>query len=101
MRKMTLWALIAVMAVIGFASAPAQAKEPSVKPLTGESTLIERGPRRRGGRRYGPRPWGGPRGGFYFGGYYGPRYRPYGYGPRIIVTPPPVVYYGGSTACCY
>lgn len=96
-----MWVLVAVMAVLGFVGAPAQAKEPSVKPSTGDSTLIERGPRRGGRRHYGPRPWRGPRGGgFYFGGYYGPRYRPF-YGPRIIVAPSPVIVYGGDSVCCY
>lgn len=99
MRKLILWALVAVVAVVGFAAVPAQAKEPTLQPFEGKTALE----RRRGGHRgfRGPR-----RGGFYFGGGWGgwggPRYRPYHYyrpGPRVIVVPGPTYVYGGSASC--
>lgn len=103
MKKFMMWGLVAAMTVIGFASSPAQAKEPGVTPLEGKTAF--EGPRggsyrgHRGGRRggyYRPRR-GYYGGGFYYGGYYSrPRY----YAPApVIVTPPPTVYYGGTVSC--
>lgn len=97
MRKPILWGLAALMAVLGFVGSPAQAKEPSVKPLD-EGAMIE-GP---WGRRGPPRRWrGGPRRGGYYGwGYHRPyrRYAPPP--PRVIVVPAPApIYYGGSVSC--
>lgn len=98
MKKTVMWGLVAVMAVIGFASTPGQAKEPSVRPLDGK-TAVEgyrgyrgyRGPRR--GGYYGPR----------YGGSWGPRYhrpyRRYYAPPPVVYAPPPVVYYGGTVGC--
>lgn len=104
MKKMMMWGLVAVVAILGFVSSPAQAKEPGVKPLEGKTALegprghYRRSPRHGGYYRPRRSHWGGSfyYGGGYGGGYYRPRY----YAPApVVIAPPPTVYYGGTVSC--